>query len=95
MRIVSKYKDYYDYLQGKYGIDPLRVYVRHSSIPKKDDAGNRIWEKAGMYVPPFLDDKYFYGNEFKKSDYHCEIIAIAGTIYVVYYYHGKFWRLTS
>lgn len=28
MRIISKYKDYYDYLVGIYGEDPLIVYVR-------------------------------------------------------------------
>jgi hypothetical protein len=28
MKIISKYKDYYDYLQGIYGIDPLKVLDR-------------------------------------------------------------------
>jgi hypothetical protein len=31
MTIISKYKDFYDYLTGIYGIDPLVVYERFSS----------------------------------------------------------------
>lgn len=33
MKIISKYKDYYDYLQGIYGIDNKVVLDRRSDIP--------------------------------------------------------------
>jgi hypothetical protein len=33
MRIIDKNKDYYDYLQGIYGIDELVVYDRRGSFP--------------------------------------------------------------
>lgn len=32
MKIIDKYKDYYDYLQGVYGQDPLAVYDRRGSV---------------------------------------------------------------
>ncbi len=32
MRIISKHKDYYDYLQGVYGIDNNKVYKREDYI---------------------------------------------------------------
>ena len=32
MKIIDKYKDYYDYLQGIYGQDPLAVYDRRGSV---------------------------------------------------------------
>lgn len=44
MKIISKYKDYYDYLMGVYGMDEKIVYER------KD-------EKSGMYKPIFITDK--------------------------------------
>lgn len=33
MMIISKYKDYYDYLQGIYGVDELKVLDRRSENP--------------------------------------------------------------
>jgi hypothetical protein len=30
MKIISKHKDYYDYLQGIYGVDPLQIYDRRT-----------------------------------------------------------------
>lgn len=35
MKIVSKKKDYYDYLIGIYGIDPLRTFVRDNTFEYK------------------------------------------------------------
>ena len=32
MKIIDKHKDYYDYLQGIYGQDPLAVYDRRGSV---------------------------------------------------------------
>lgn len=36
MRIIDKQKDFYDYLVGEYGIDPLYTYVRTSPNPNND-----------------------------------------------------------
>lgn len=32
MKIISSFKDYYDHLVGKYGMDELLVYARHETI---------------------------------------------------------------
>lgn len=32
MRIISKFKDYYDYLVGKYGEDPILIFDRRNNI---------------------------------------------------------------
>ena len=52
MRIISKrgIKDYYDYLQGTYGIDPLVIYDRREcnviDPPKKEEISDVIqWNK--------------------------------------------------
>jgi hypothetical protein len=36
MKIISKHKDYYDYLQGIYGIDNYKVYNRKNIVQEKD-----------------------------------------------------------
>lgn len=36
MRIISKHKDYYDYLQGVYGIDNYKIYQRKNIIKEED-----------------------------------------------------------
>lgn len=33
MKIISKFKDYYDYLVGKYGEDPILVFDRRNNSP--------------------------------------------------------------
>lgn len=48
MKIISKYKDYYDYMVYKFGIDPLVVIDRREgvvpfvSVPNKEDTYERI-----------------------------------------------------
>ena len=37
MKIIDKHKDYYDYLQGIYGQDPLAVYDRKGSVVFNND----------------------------------------------------------
>lgn len=32
MKIISKFKDYYDFLQGKYGTDPLKILDRTTCV---------------------------------------------------------------
>jgi len=36
MKIISKHKDYYDYLQGIYGIDNYKIYKRTNVIKEED-----------------------------------------------------------
>lgn len=79
MKIISKYKDYYDYLSGIYGEDPLLVLDRRtdSEIIKIKDLklnGIDIFEYyilyIGKYAIRFLINKngiYFTKEQFEKK----------------------------
>jgi hypothetical protein len=82
MKLISNFKDYYDYLIGaKYGIDPLVVYERICSTEGKDSE----WYKSGINRPLFLDfpDRYeswiiqfcgvtYYGHHYQRQFYYGE-----------------------
>lgn len=53
MKIISNYKDYYDYLQ-KGGIDEKVVYDRRTSV---QTYGGGDFEKIGFPMPEFIKDK--------------------------------------
>jgi len=80
MKIISPYKDYYDYLQGVYGIDEKVVYERvcYASINTKGD-----WQKTGLYKP-----QYIISSDCR---YEVCLLAICGTFYRVYIINGKFY----
>ena len=79
MRIVSNYKEYYDFLKGKYGIDPLITYER---ICLTYSSGGK-WEKHGIYKPPFIENS--------NETFNFQLIAVAGTVYCAYFYFGRFY----
>ncbi len=68
MKIISKFKDYYDYLQGVYGIDELLVLDRTEFTPiPYEPSQNTIvdiyicdFKISGIYVK----DKFLYGKEW-------------------------------
>ena len=83
MKLITNFKDYYDFLQGEFGIDPKAVYERIC----KDGSGNKI----GLYVPVFKRPKpSFFEREWDEEQYDNEqkkhklyLIAVCGTIYCV------------
>lgn len=67
MKIISKYKDYYDYLVGIYGEDPLIILDRRNyQIPNfygsKEPRKIRLyicdWNYEGLYI----NEKFYYGK---------------------------------
>ena len=78
MKIISHFKDYYDYLIGKYGIDEKVVYER---ICSTEDSKDRNWVKSGIYKPQHIN--------IPGTIYNFEMIAFCGVIYCCYYYDGK------
>lgn len=77
MLIKSPFKDYYDFLQGKYGIDTKVVYERIQEVQQHEG----YWGKPGMYRPDHLDFKtYFFYR-----------IAFCGTIYCIWVNNQKFY----
>lgn len=83
MRIVGNYKDYYDFLQSKYGIDPLIVYERICLTYAYGDDRKYSWQKKGIYKPPFIENE--------RETFSFQMIAVAGTVYCVYFYFGRFY----
>lgn len=77
MKIISKYKDYYDYLKGIYGEDPKLILDRRGF---KDDIFNKYEEflnskdphlikiKLGNnhYVGIWYNQKLYYGKELEQ-----------------------------
>lgn len=76
MRIISNFKDYYDFLTGKYGIDEKCVYERVCSTENPEGK----WWKSGIYKPKHKEP---------ATIYNFEIIAVCGTLYSCFYYNGK------
>ncbi len=79
MKLISPYKDYYDFLQGIYGIDEKIVYERicYASINSKGE-----WLKTGLYKPYYLS---------AGSKYESALLAICGTLYRVYIINREFY----
>jgi hypothetical protein len=80
MRIISKHKDYYDYLQGVYGIDELLTYDRRTKTLKTIEPpyyGND-YDKYTFAICNKLLTIYRYNNKF----YHTieELIELNDTL---------------
>lgn len=72
MKIISKIKDYYDYLQGIYGIDEKLIldrsdFIYETRIPKENDL-IRFYICGYIVEGVFKDGYWRYGDELKK--YH-------------------------
>lgn len=67
MRLLTNFKDYYDYQIGIHGIDGMVVYERYCKL------------------------KPYHLCTSDPKIYCCYIIAFCGTLYVIYYYDGKFY----
>lgn len=86
MKIISPFKDFYDFIVAKYGIDSKAIYNRVHEVKKY----NGEWVKEGMYVPDFVKNKttiqsfklYFCGIMYhgyvigEKIFYDNEIMSI-------------------
>lgn len=99
MRILSNFKDYYDYIAGRYGIDQSIIYERVGET--RSSQYDETWSKTGIYKPNFVlypyDPKFFpaplmpdYSTE-KRDQVYSYFIAICGILYCVYRHNGKFY----
>ena len=69
MRIISKFKDYYDYIQGIYGSDEKLILDRSESYKLKwtpyKNSVVRFWI-CGFLVEGLYDgEDFLYGNELR------------------------------
>lgn len=76
MKILSKYKDYYDYLVGTYGIDPKLVLDRRegSRISKYRSPGAFSIAICGNLIQGFYDgEKCYCGDSLLKVGKEVEV----------------------
>lgn len=69
MKIISKFKDYYDYLQGIYGIDEKLILDRTKFVNKPPYGENAVvrFFICGMVIEGlFRDGKFWYGKELEQ-----------------------------
>jgi hypothetical protein len=69
MKIISKYKDYYDYLVGQYGIDEKLVLDRTKSTPLGVGLieGKITVYLAGWAIDGYVKDyRVYYGDDLAK-----------------------------
>lgn len=72
MRIISKYKDYYDYLQGIYGVDEKLIIDRTKFILTDPSPLNGIVKLyiCGLeYQCLVVDKKYYWGDNLLKFEH--------------------------
>lgn len=74
MKIISKFKDYYDYLSGIYGVDPLITYNR-----------NPHYDSFGKSCNGFID--YFSNNTYRLIQYR--VFYVCDKTYGIVYYNNQ------
>jgi hypothetical protein len=62
MKIVSPFKDYYDYLVGVYGIDETIVYVRNTLAKGYVTTEKKVFDFHPFAIPPGYKTKYVVVN---------------------------------
>ncbi len=64
MKIISKWKDYYDYLSVVYGIDPIIVYDRRGDIIKHEFNSTDRYDRIKLHVCNRMYTIYEYKGKF-------------------------------
>lgn len=69
MYILTKYKDYYDYLSGIFGVDPLLILDRREGyiISLPSNKGKITLYICGWIIEGYFDgSKYWFGEDLKQ-----------------------------
>ncbi len=80
MRIISKYKDFYDNITA-YGVDMSQVFVREQSII--DETIQLITEQKTLN--DFLRDLSILANPYNRKGFYVEVLYFCGKIYPIYF----------
>lgn len=69
MRIISKYKDYYDYLTGLYGVDDKVVLDRRggTSVEPSDGHVVKLYICGLVYTGVYDNGKYYWGSKVQDA----------------------------
>ncbi len=79
MVLISNFKDYYDYLTGIYGVDPLVVYDRRPAH----------WSYGGAPQPSSVYSSTKFLESFHVGDSEVLSFYICGKLHPVLYHKGK------
>jgi len=107
MKIISKFKDYYDYYVGIYGEDPLLVFDRRGDLPifnpsiKEEEVGRTVFyitdEKIPIYwykgCPYYTWEDVQKLDALLKKDKNEGLIYSAGSLSTIR--KKYYWRLTK
>lgn len=92
MKIISKWKDYYDYLSGIYGIDNLIVYDRRENIIKHEYDST-----SASKIEFHICNRVYTVYEYKGKFYHLyedilkldKVLKKEGSRTILGYWRGK------
>lgn len=76
MKILSKGKDYYDYLTGIYGIDEKLVLDRRNSDARYNPEYLRFYIAGYIIEGIYQDKQFYYGEKLKELEYDKSIKKI-------------------
>lgn len=86
MRIISKYKDYYDSASG-YGVDMGVVYSREERLlDRQDDEDRKLYDEIKEVCDKATSDDRFK-NMYLNANYDMIYVGVAGKIYVGLRFH--------
>lgn len=80
MKILSKRKDYYDYLVGKYGIDEMIVYDRRDCTVLAHDEYNIAFSRKKLYNDKPKREVMSYHNGKRVS----EMVGLQSEVFITY-----------
>lgn len=66
MKIISKFKDYYDYLQGIYGVDEKLILDRRKFIKPNKFTSN--FDKVTLFICDYQIEGIYLNNEWLYGD---------------------------
>jgi hypothetical protein len=69
MKIISKYKDYYDYLVGIYGVDEKLILDRTDFVltSKLTNKSKVTFYICGYIIDGYyIDGKFYYGSDLEQ-----------------------------
>lgn len=74
MKIISKYKDYYDFCAGKFGIDERIIYDRTEFAKPSEYKRTYLIGFCGTVFRVILNDgDFIFGDEFEKDYWYSEL----------------------
>jgi len=92
MKIISKFKDYYDWCASKWGIDPNIIYERHASWT--DHHLHTWYDKMKLVSKPTM--QWTNSNPFKPEfNFETSVrtfeLHICDVVYIGSYFNGSFY----